>query len=157
MESIWVVLLGMTPFGELRAAIPAGFFAFGLPLWQAYLLAVLGNLIPIAPLLLFFEKFVEYLGHRWYWTNRFFAWLFERTRRQHDSHFHYWQWAPLALFIFVAIPLPFTGAWSGALAAIVFGIPFRQAFLSIFLGVLAAGGVVSGAIYFGSALFTAIL
>jgi len=152
-----VVLLGMLPVLEVRGAIPVAALAFNMPLEKAYVLSVLGNILPIMPLLIFFERVVEYLSHRSYWANRFFAWLFERTRRRHGDHFHYWKWAPFALFVFVAIPLPMTGAWSGVVAAIVFGIPLFTATIAIALGVAAAGGIVAALVHFGILTMQAFL
>jgi uncharacterized membrane protein len=82
--------------------------------------------------------------------DRFFTWLFSRTRRKHSRSFE--RWRDLALCFFVAIPLPGTGAWSGALAAFVFGVPFRRAMVAITCGVLIAGVVVTLVVYFVSSV-----
>jgi uncharacterized membrane protein len=140
--------VSMLPIVELRGALPAALVYFGLPFWPAYALAVLGNILPAIFLILFLEKIAEYLGHHNYRFNRFFAWLFERTRRRHNHHFEIW--GPLALMIFVAIPLPFTGAWSGAVAAFVFGVPPKRSAPSIIAGVAIAGLIV-GALTLGIA------
>ena len=129
------------PLSELRGAIPLAILKFGFSPYKALGLAVLGNILPVFPLLLGLEKISECLSHKFYWFNRFFSWLFERTRIKHSRHFTYW--GDLALFIFVAIPLPLTGAYSGAVAAFVFGVPLRHAFWSIVLGVLTAGLIVT--------------
>ena len=129
------------PLSELRGAIPLAILKFGFSPPKALVISVLGNILPVLPLLLGLEKISEYLSHKFYWFNRFFSWLFERTRIKHSKHFTYW--GDLALFIFVAIPLPLTGAYSGAVAAFVFGIPLKHAFWSIALGVLAAGLIVT--------------
>lgn len=115
-----------------------GLFSFS-PL-KAYLLSILGNVLPIPFILLFLIKFSDYLMHHSYYVNRFFTWLFERTRRKHTKQFEIW--GTLALFIFTAMPLPLTGAWSACVAAFVFGIDFWKAVISIALGVLAAGFIV---------------
>ena len=73
--------------------------------------------------------------------SRFFDWLFERTRRKHSKRFETYQ--ELALLFFVAIPLPITGAWSGSVAAFVFGIPAKKAIPFIIMGVLVSGVIVS--------------
>lgn len=144
-----VVFLGALPISEARGAIPAGMLLWQFSALKAYALAVAGNLLPIVPLLIFLRYFVDTSMHRWYWANRFFSWLFARTRRIHGDHFHSFRWAPLALFLFVAIPLPFTGAWSGVVAAVVFGIPFWHAAGMIALGAMAAGGIVTALVSFG--------
>ncbi|MDP3004136.1 MAG: small multi-drug export protein [Candidatus Azambacteria bacterium] len=129
------------PLGELRVAIPLAILKFGFNPYKAFVIGVLGNILLVLPLLVGIEKISEYLSHKFYWFNRFFSWLFERTRIKHSGHFAYW--GDLALFIFVAIPLPLTGAYSGIVAAFVFGVPLKHAFWSIVLGVLAAGLIVT--------------
>jgi len=134
-------LIAMIPIGELRAAIPIALSVYRLSPLNAFVWAVLGNLIPVLLLLWLLEPLTKYLDDHFYSLNRFFAWLFERTRRKHSRKFELW--GALALISFVAIPLPMTGAWSGAIAAFVFGIPFKKALLSITLGVLIAGLIVT--------------
>lgn len=78
---------------------------------------------------------------RFGWAKKLFDWLFERTRRKLNNQvakYGYW-----ALAIFVAIPLPATGAWTGALAAFVFGLPRKKSFLAILLGVCMAAIIVT--------------
>ena len=140
------------PLSELRGAIPLAILKYGFSPYKAFIISALGNILPVLPLLVGLEKISEYLSHKFYWFNRFFSWLFERTREKHKDHFHYW--GDLALFIFVAIPLPLVGAYSGVVAAFVFGIPLKHAFWSIVLGVLAAGLIVTAITIFGENLFT---
>lgn len=141
MNELITLLISALPLSELRGAIPLAILKFGFDPFKAFLLGVLGNLLPILPVLIGLEKVSQYLSCRFYWFNRFFDWLFERTRIKHSGHFHYW--GDLALFIFVAIPLPLTGAYSGAVAAFVFGFSPKHAFWSIFFGVIAAGLIVT--------------
>jgi len=115
--------------------------AYHLTIWSAYLISVLGNLFPIVFILLLLESVSGYLSRHSRFFNRFFNWLFERTRRNHAKKFEGAK--ALALMIFVAIPLPFTGAWTGALCAFVFGIPFRKALIAIAGGVIIAGLIVT--------------
>ncbi|MDP1628993.1 MAG: small multi-drug export protein [bacterium] len=133
-------VISMLPIVELRGALPIALVHFGLHFWPAYFWSVLGNILPAVFFVFFLEKIADYLSHRSYWFNRFFAWLFERTRQRHNHHFEIW--GSLALVLFVAIPLPFTGAWSGAAAAFVFGIPPKRSIPSIIIGVLIAGLIV---------------
>lgn len=156
-----VMIISMLPVFELRGGIPAG-VALGMPTWQAALFAVIGNMIPIPFLLWFLDPFSRWLSRHSRTMDRFFRWLFARTRRKHSKSFE--RWEEFALMIFVAIPLPMTGAWSGAVAAFVFGIPNRVALLFIFFGVLIAAGVVTVATSFsflvgwqGSLVFFALL
>lgn len=152
-QELIVILSGAAPISEVRGAIPLGMLFFNFTPLKAYFLAVFGNLLPIIPLLFFLDRFSAFLMSRFYFMNRLLSWLFEYTRNRHVDHFHYWRWAPFALFVFVAIPLPLTGAWSGAIAAFIFGIPPLQASVSIFLGVAAAALMVLGATLFGITIF----
>lgn len=156
---VWVI--SMLPVFELRGGIPAG-VTLKMPLWEACLFAVIGNMLPIPFILWFLDPLSRWLSRRSRTMDRFFTWLFARTRRKHSKSFERWQ--EFALMIFVAIPLPMTGAWSGAVAAFVFGIPFRVALPFIFFGVLIACGVVALATSFsfllgwqGSLIFFALL
>ena len=139
------IIIGMMPVSELRGAIPFAMApvevgGYGMSAPEAYLLAVLGNMIPVIPLLLFLEPVSDFL-RRWRIFDIFFTWLFTRTHRNHSERFE--KYGTLALTIFVAIPLPVTGAWTGCAAAFVFGVKFRHALLAIFAGVLIAGVVVT--------------
>ena len=132
----------MAPITELRLAIPIAITVYHLPIWSAFLWAFIGNIIPIILIIWILDLLInKFAVHRIYILNRFFTWLFERTKRKHSKKIEIWQ--DLALVIFVAIPLPGTGAWTGALIAFVFGIPIKRAFPLISLGVLIAGVIVT--------------
>lgn len=150
-NEIITFLVAALPLSELRGAIPLAILKFGFIPAKALLISFLGNILPVLPLLIGLDTVSEYLSRKFYWFNRFFNWLFERTRRKHGDHFHYF--GDLALFIFVAIPLPLTGAYSGAVAAFVFGMPKKHAFWSIVSGVLTAGLIVTAATVFGENIF----
>ncbi len=115
------VIVAMLPIFELRGAIPLALGVFGLNVWQAYFLAVLGNIIPVVPLLLFLGPVSEYLRRFEIW-DRFFTWLFARTRRRSEL---VERLEVIGLILFVAVPLPVTGAWTGTAAAFLFDIPFK--------------------------------
>lgn len=139
---ISVFLISMLPIAELRGAIPLGLTIYNLPVWSAFVFSVLGNLIPVLFIIWILDLLInKFLIHKIYIFNRFFSWLFKRTRSKHSEKFE--KWRDFALIVLVAIPLPFTGAWTGALAAFVFGIPIKKAFPLIGLGVLIAGVVVT--------------
>jgi len=137
-KELTVVIVSALPISELRGAIPLALY-YGMPLTKAYWLSVLGNVAIIPPALVFFEPVSSALRKFKVWL-RFFDWLFERTKKNSDSIQKY---EALGLFIFVAIPLPFTGAWSGIIAASLFKIRFRYALTAITAGVLCAGLIVS--------------
>jgi len=140
-KGILTLLISMLPITELRGAIPIALIIYDLPIWSAFIFSVIGNIIPIVFIILFLRFLVKFLIHKIYFLNRFFTWLFEKTRKRHSEKFD--QWKDLALIVLVAIPLPGTGAWTGALVAFVFGIPIKRAFPLIFLGVLIAGVIVT--------------
>ena len=134
------ILISCLPVAELRGAIPIALLQYQMHPAEAYLLAVIGNMIPVIPLLLYLEPVSDYLRRFRFW-NKFFDWLFTRTHHNHSATFE--KYGTLGLAIFVAIPLPATGAWSGCAAAFVFGIGFRHALMAITAGVLIAGVVVT--------------
>jgi uncharacterized membrane protein len=140
MKSILTFLAAMTPIFELRGAIPLGIH-FGLNPLTIFALAIVGNLIPIFPVLYFLEKGTDLL-RKTKLGDRFFIWLFERTRKKSEIVEKYEWWG---LMLFVAIPLPGTGAWSGCVAAHVMGLNKFKSFFPIALGVLIAGIIVSTA------------
>ncbi len=142
MKELYIILLAMTPVNELRGTIPIGIGSLGLPAWKVFCLAVMGNMIPIFFLLLILPWITKFLMQRSKAFNRFFTWLFRRTREKFYKN--YSLYGNLGLAIFVAIPLPMTGAWSGAVAAFLFGISYWRAIGWIFLGAALAGLIVTG-------------
>lgn len=135
-RELCVFFCSMLPIIELRGAIPLG-AGLGLPMWQSYLLSVVGNLLPV-PFLLLLWRWVLRRMHRIHWTKGIAEWLEERAERSRGKIERYEFWG---LLIFVAIPLPGTGAWTGSLAAAVMGMKFPRALLSVVGGVLLAGAV----------------
>ena len=150
LSDILVVLaLAASPISELRGAIPVAITGFHFPWYYAFLLAIIGNLLPVPFILLFLDSISRLLS-----KVRFFdsilKWLFERTRRRGKIIERYER---IGLALFVAIPLPVTGAWTGSLAAVLLGLRFRHAFLAIFIGVLIAGVIVTCATLLGWTIF----
>ncbi len=133
-------LLAMTPVGELRVAIPAALTIYGLDPLSAYIISVSGNIFAVFLILTCLGSVSKWLSHRFYIFNRFFAWLFTRTKKNH--FFRVQKYGLFALTAFVAIPLPITGGWTGSLIAFVFNIPFKRAFPLISLGLMIAGLIV---------------
>ncbi|MFC2012600.1 COG2426 family protein [Chloroflexota bacterium] len=144
-----VIITSALPILELRGGIPVAMALFDFPWYYALMLAVIGNLLPV-PLILLFLNSVIPLFSRVKFFDRFLSWLFERTRRRGRIIERYKR---IGLILFVAIPLPVTGAWTGSLAAVLFGMRFRYAFLSILIGVLIAGIIVTCLSYFGLTLY----
>lgn len=132
-------ILSMLPISELRGAIPYAIGVGHLPWHQAYLISVIGNFVPVIPILWFIGPVSDYLRRSRHF-DRFFEWLFARTRRKGKL---IQRFEILGLVLFVAIPLPVTGAWTGSLAAFLFGVRKSVALPAIFLGILIAGVVVT--------------
>jgi len=147
-----VMLVGALPISELRGAIPLA-LSFGMPSGKAFWLSVIGNSIPVMPALFLLEPVSNRLRKFKIWS-RFFDWLFERTKKKADTVQKY---EALGLAIFVAIPLPITGAWSGVVAASLFKIKFRYAFIAILAGVLSAGLIVSSLCQLGIISWKAVV
>ncbi len=160
---IQTFLLAMTPIGELRISLPIALTIYQLNWAVAYLISVIGNLVPVILLLLFLEPVSAWFSKKFSIFQRFFSWLFARTRKKYNTKIEKYGYS--ALIIFVAIPLPITGGWTGSLIAFLFGISFRKAFPLITLGVMIAGLIVLLATqagitierYFGWQVLTGIL
>lgn len=151
MKELLVILIATSPIVELRGAIPLATGVYGFPFLKAFLLSVLGNILPVLPILFFCEAIASFLSKKFIFFQKFFENLFLKTRKKFEKS--YLKWGKLALVIFVAIPLPFTGAWTGSLAAFLFGFQKREAFILITIGVLIAGIIVSLLTYLGINLF----
>ena len=136
---IIVVLISMLPIVELRGAIPVAIWVLGFDWPEAVLLSVAGNILPI-PLVLLLLDWGIAMVRRFKWGMRFTDWLFARTRNKGKVVERYEE---LGLIVFVGIPLPGTGAWTGALAAKIFGLSFWKSLLCAFLGVILAAVLVT--------------
>jgi len=135
----WYILaLSMLPVTELRATIPVAIALEMLPL-RAFCLAVVGNLIPIFPILLLLTPLEKLLG-RISWLGLLLHKILTKTRSKGEQ---IKQYGLVGLALFVLVPLPGTGAWTGAMLAWLFGFPRLQAFMAISVGVLGAGIIVT--------------
>jgi len=132
-------LIATLPVSELRGSIPVALLKFDFVWYKAYLISIIGNMAPVVPWLVFLNYMQKKLM-KFKVMNLFFNWIFNRTRRKGKLIEEY---ETLGLMLFVAIPLPITGAWTGCIAAFLFGIRLRHAILAIFLGVLIAGAIVT--------------
>ena len=139
-----VFLVSMVPLIELRGAIPYGVL-FGLPLWQTFLIAIVGNMLPV-PIIFFFARRVLEWGADKPLIGRIFTFFLEKGHRGGEKlqtkagRGLYW-----ALLLFVGIPLPGTGAWTGTLAASLLDMDFKKSCLACMGGVVLAG-VIMGAL-----------
>ena len=142
-----VFFVSMVPLIELRGAIPYG-VAFDLPLWLTYIIAIVGNMLPV-PLIYFFARKVLEWGRDKPVIGKFFTFCLEKGKKGGEKlqakagRGLFW-----ALLLFVGIPLPGTGAWTGALIAALLDMRLKHAVPSIFLGVCIAAGIMT-ALTFG--------
>ena len=142
-----VFLVSMLPLVELRGAIPYGVL-FGLPLWLTFVIAILGNMLPIPLLLVFGEKPV---------IGRFFTFCLEKGEHGGEKlqakagRGLFW-----ALLLFVGIPLPGTGAWTGTLAASILNMGLKKSTLACMGGVLLAGCIMGALSLMGVSVFGTI-
>lgn len=142
-------LMAMVPVVELRGAIPYGVLA-GLSVPEAFVLAVLGNLAPIPFLVVFTRKVFEWLRTKSEWLDRMVRRLEAKADKNKELVEKY---EFFGLMILVAIPLPGTGAWTGALVAAMMNMRLKRAMPAITVGVIVAGIIVTTLTYGAGALF----
>lgn len=138
-EFCFTMLVSMVPVVELRGGIPFG-VARGLPVWAAYLAAIIGNILPVPFILVYIRRIFQWMRRRLPRLNRLVDKLEKKAhlKGQKVTKYKY-----LGLMLFVAIPLPGTGAWTGSLAAAFLDMPLRKALPSVIAGVLIAGLAIS--------------
>jgi uncharacterized membrane protein len=142
------IFIAMFPFVELRGSLPVAYFVFHYPLWQAFLLSIIGNMIPVPIILYFFRPVERWLRKRYKWWDSAFDRMFAHTRKR----YHRWwkKHGDIAVIVFVGIPLPFTGAWTGCLISYLFGMDTKRSIYIIFVGVWMAGAIVSALCLFAA-------
>ena len=142
----WCVFFcSMIPIIELRGAIPMG-WAFGLPWWQTYIIAVLGNLLPVPFILLFINTIIKWMSNsKIKFFNKFANWLLQKAEKNRAKIEKYAFWG---VALFVAVPLPVTGAWTGSLVSAVINMKFWKALVSALIGIMIAG-VIMTVIFYG--------
>ena len=133
-------LISMLPVVELRLGLPYG-IAIGLDYPLALLSAIAGNLIPVPFIILFIRNFLLFLRSRLKKLDGFVTGLEERAHVKSEVVKKY---GLIGLCLLVAIPLPGTGAWTGALVAALMGMELRRAMPSIVVGVLIAAAIMTG-------------
>lgn len=133
-------LVSMVPVIELRGAIPIG-VGLGLGHFEAMLISILGNMVPVPFIILFIRKIFKWLSERSDWLRGMITRLETKAEGKWDK-VHRYQF--FGLMILVAIPLPGTGAWTGALIAALMDMRMKSALPSIFFGVVIAGLLVTG-------------
>lgn len=142
MNYLYVFFISMLPFIEIRGSVPAGAL-LGLPFPICFLVSVIGNMLPVPFILLFIKKVLAFMK-RIPKLAPIAEWVEERANKRTDRVTKY---AVFGLMLFVGIPLPGTGAWTGSLIAALLNVKFGHALLSVFVGVLLAGFIMSGISY----------
>lgn len=139
-ESLVTFIISMLPVVELRLAIPMG-VSLGLPVWKAAVISIVGNLVPVPFIIAFIRVVMEWLRGRSKTAQRFVSWLEKKgkgPKADRVRRYEFW-----GLLILVAIPLPGTGAWTGALIAALLDVRMKRALPPIVLGVILAAIIVS--------------
>ena len=146
---LWVFFVSMVPLIELRGAIPIS-QGLGLPMIPSYIVAVIGNMLPVPIIYLFARKVLEWGADKPV-IGKFFTFCLEKGKKGGEKLQEkagkglFW-----ALMLFVGIPLPGTGAWTGTLAASILDMDFKSSITAVMLGVLLAGvimGVASAGVF----------
>jgi len=138
-EFLKVFLTAAAPISELRGAIPLAILDLEIAWPLAFLVAFVGNMLPV-PFLLLLLGPISRLLSRVPVLDRILQWVFTISRRRGGIVERY---GLLGLVLFVAIPAPVTGAWTGSIVAFLLGIEFKRAFPAIILGVFIAGVIVT--------------
>ena len=142
-----VFFISMVPLIELRGAIPYA-VGFQLPLLQSYIIAIIGNMLPV-PFIYFFARKVLEWGKNKPVIGGFFSWCIEKGEKGgRKLQAKAGRGLFIALFLFVGIPLPGTGAWTGTLAASILAMDFKSSVLAAMGGVVLAG-IIMGALSAG--------
>jgi len=151
-----VFLVSMVPLIELRGAVPYGVI-FGLPLWLTFVVAIVGNMLPV-PIIYFFARKVLEWGCDKPVIGKFFTFCLEKGHRGGEKlkakagRGLFW-----ALLLFVGIPLPGTGAWTGTLAASLLDMGFKDSVLACMGGVILAGIIMGTLSLLGVSAFGVIV
>ena len=135
-----IFFFSMVPWLESRYVIYYYVDVLGWDWWPIFPVAVIGNMLPIPFILLFFKYIEKWLRNYGSWS-RLMNWLFARTRIRADAKIRKYEY--LGLLLFVAVPLPFTGAWTGALIAYLFDLKFVESLITIFIGVIISASIMT--------------
>ena len=138
-KALATLIVSMLPVVELRGAIPVG-VSLGLPVWEAAIISVAGNMLPVPFIIAFVRVVFSWLRGKSKRLCRLADKLETRAKVKASAVKSYAFWG---LMLFVAVPLPGTGAWTGAMIASVLDMRMNKAIPSIFGGVCIAGLIVS--------------
>ena len=144
-QQLIVLIIATLPVVELRGAIPVAMDIFHMPWYQSLILSLIGNLIPVPLLLLFYDVLTRTLS-RLKIGKIFIEWLSQRSTRQARIIEKY---GHIGIILFTAIPFPGTGAWTASIVTHFLGISFKNALLDIIIGVIGAGVIVTVLVLLG--------
>ena len=153
---LYVFFISMVPLIELRGAILFG-VGLGLPLWSVYIIAIIGNMLPV-PFIFFFARKVLEWGADKPVIGKFFTFCLKKGHKGGEKlKEKAGRGLPWALLLFVGIPLPGTGAWTGTLAASLLDMDFKSSVLACMGGVLLAGCIMGVLSVAGFSAFGAVV
>ena len=145
----FTALVSMVPVVELRGGLPFG-VALGLSHWEAFYASVIGNMIPLPFIVVYIRRIFQWMRHHMPKLDKLVDKL---EQKAHLKGRLVTKYKYLGLMIFVAIPLPGTGGWTGALVAAFLNMRLRRAIPALALGVLIAGFLILGLTYGFTSLF----
>ena len=137
-KEVAIFIISLLPILELRGGLIAARI-LGVEFIKAFIICYIANIIPV-PFILLFINWIFNKMSKWKPTKKIVDWLSNKTLKKKDQIDKY---GYFGLFLFVGIPLPGTGAWTGALLAILLNLDKKKSFITIALGVLAAGIIMS--------------
>jgi len=140
LKYIEVFILAAMPIIELRGALPVAILSFHLPIWQAYVLCVVGSFAPTIVIVYLLGPVSDFLRKHSRFFEWFFSKLFHYARDKHSKKIETLKDA--TVFVIAALPIPLAGAWSAALAAFLFDVPPKKSLPLMFLGTVIAGAAV---------------
>ncbi|MBQ4087431.1 MAG: small multi-drug export protein [Clostridia bacterium] len=130
----------MVPVIELRGAIPIATEVHELNFWIAIVVSIIGNMVPVPFIIVFIRKIFDWMRKKMPKLNGLVSKMEQKAEKHKETVLKYEFWG---LFLLVAIPLPGTGAWTGALVAAMLDMQLKRAVPAIFLGVVGAAAIVS--------------
>ena len=147
---IIIILISMIPVIESRGSIPYGILVLNLPWYNVVFVSIIANFLITIPIIYLLDPVSRYLRDKFHIAEKFFNWLFTRSRKKGRiiNRLKF-----LGLILFIGIPLPITGAWTGCVAANIFGLSKFRTLLGVFLGILLSVMVITGLSLTGKTLF----
>ncbi|MFH0792297.1 MAG: small multi-drug export protein [bacterium] len=148
---IKTLLIAMSPLVELRGAIPIAITVYHLPIITAYMLAVIGNLVPLISIVLVGNPLAIWFSKLSPIFKTIIDFVFSKVRKKTEKLGMLGE--NLIVVTLTAIPIPFIGGWTGAISAVILGLPAKRAVLMVFLGTIISGIIVTALTLAGVKLF----